>query len=109
MHFAAKLARCGHVDMIRTGGFLELNEALIKGLKLNWGAWYGDIMHFDMRTDGDIGQNIADQVGVYLAKMNKQADAPDPPVAGGGGGGRGGCGPAHSSSNAYSSQSAIRR
>ncbi len=77
-HFAAKLARAGHAKMIRQGGFLELNEALIKGLKLNWGAWYGDIMHFDMRTDGDVGQKIADQVGAYLAKMKKQADAPDP-------------------------------
>ena len=78
VRFAGKLARSSHKEMIRKGGFLELNEALIKGLKLNWGAWYGDIMHFDMRTDGDIGQNIADQVGVYLAKMKKQADAPDP-------------------------------
>jgi hypothetical protein len=34
--------------------------------------------HVDMLTDGDIGQKVGDQVGVYLAKMKRQADAPDP-------------------------------
>ena len=44
-------------------------------MKMNWGAWYGDMMHFDMRTDGDIGQRISEQIVKYLGELRSQQQA----------------------------------
>jgi hypothetical protein len=67
--------------LIKTQGFLHMKKELVLGLKLNWGAWYGDMMHFDMRTDGDVGQHISEEIGNYLATLRRRADAPDPAPA----------------------------
>jgi hypothetical protein len=70
--------RGSDLPMLQQHGFLQLREEVVKGLKLNWGAWYGDMMHFDMRTDGDIGERVSKQIWKYLGELTAQADAPDP-------------------------------
>jgi hypothetical protein len=64
--------------MIRTQGFLNLKEELVRGLKMNWGGSYGDMMHFDMRDDGSKGQAIYAAINRYFAKLKREADAPGP-------------------------------
>jgi hypothetical protein len=44
-------------------------------MKMKRGAWYGDMMHFDMRTDGDIGQRISEQMVKYRAENRTQQAA----------------------------------
>jgi hypothetical protein len=63
------------LEMLRTHGYLQLREEVVRGMKMNWGAWYGDMMHFDMRTDGDIGQHISEQIVKYLAELRAQQKA----------------------------------
>jgi hypothetical protein len=63
---------------LREHGYLQLREELVTGLRLNWGAWYGDMMHFDMRTDGGIGESISKEIFSYLRELKALADAPDP-------------------------------
>jgi hypothetical protein len=76
------LASLGHhtqrdsdLEMLRKHGYLQLREEVVRGMKMNWGAWYGDMMHFDMRTDGDIGQRISEQIVKYLAELRAQQRA----------------------------------
>ncbi len=73
-----KYSDLSDVEVIRRKGFLQLREEVVLGLKLNWGAWYGDMMHFDMRSDGDIGQRISEQIFRFLGEQKAIADAPDP-------------------------------
>ena len=37
---------------------MNVTQDLVRGLKMNWGASYGDNMHFDLRTDGGKGEAI---------------------------------------------------
>jgi hypothetical protein len=67
--------RGGDLEMLREHGYLQLREEVVRGMKLNWGAWYGDMMHFDMRTDGDIGQRISEQIVKYLKELRAQQAA----------------------------------
>lgn len=76
------LASLGHhtqrdkdLEMLRKHGYLQLREEVVRGMKMNWGAWYGDMMHFDMRTDGDIGQRISVQIVKYLAELRAEQKA----------------------------------
>jgi hypothetical protein len=69
---AAKWQRTQAKDIIKKGGFLNLSEDLVKGLELDWGASYGDIMHFDMRNKGS-GRKIQSAIGQY--KAEKEAEA----------------------------------
>ncbi len=69
---AAKWERTGAKDVIKKGGFLSLPEDLVKGMELDWGASYGDIMHFDMRNKGS-GAKIQSAIQQY--KTEKQAEA----------------------------------
>jgi hypothetical protein len=43
--------------VIKEKGFLNLDRRLVDDLGLDWGATYGDIMHFDMRNTG-VGKEI---------------------------------------------------
>jgi hypothetical protein len=43
--------------LIKDKGFLSLDRRLVDDLGLDWGATYGDIMHFDMRNTG-VGREI---------------------------------------------------
>ena len=63
------------LEMLRKHGYLQLRGEVVRGMKMNWGAWYGDMMHFDMRTDGDIGQHISEHIGEYLAELRAQQKA----------------------------------
>ena len=47
-------------------------EDLVKGLELDWGASYCDIMHFDMRNKGS-GKKIQSAIKQY--KAEKEAEA----------------------------------
>jgi hypothetical protein len=67
-------------ETIRSQGYMNLKEDLVRGLRLNWGSWYGDMMHFDMRTDGSIGQWISEAKDAYLAEVAAKARAPAPPA-----------------------------
>jgi hypothetical protein len=75
---AYRWARGDDIEMIRTQGFLNLKEELVRGLKMNWGGSYGDMMHFDMRDDGSKGQAIYAAINRYFAKLKREADAPGP-------------------------------
>ena len=47
---------------IKKSGFLNLDRRFVEELGLDWGATYGDIMHFDMRNKC-VGKTIADSRG----------------------------------------------
>lgn len=58
-----------------TYGFLNQSREFVKGMVdhgMDWGAWYGDIMHFDMRTSGS-GLKIAGAIGRYTNKKAAEA------------------------------------
>lgn len=58
-----------------TYGFLNQSREFVKGMVdngMDWGAWYGDIMHFDMRTSGS-GLKIAGAIGRYISKKAAEA------------------------------------
>lgn len=56
-------------------GFLNQSRELVKGMVehgMDWGAWYGDIMHFDMRTTG-VGLKIDRAIARYSSKKKAEA------------------------------------
>jgi hypothetical protein len=57
---------------IRETGFMDLSKELVEGMKMSWGAAYGDVMHFDLRDQGR-GQQIQEAVRGYLARKNKES------------------------------------
>jgi len=61
---------------VRTTGFTNLKQSLVNGIGLSWGAAYGDMMHFDMRNDGGIGQRI--QAAIVQWKAGQEAKARRP-------------------------------
>jgi hypothetical protein len=66
--------RGNDLAMLRERGYLQLREEVVRGMKMNWGAFYGDMMHFDMRSDGDIGQHISHEIVKYLAELAKEQE-----------------------------------
>lgn len=71
---AAKWERTGAKDVIKKGGFLSLPKDFVTGIGLDWGASYGDIMHFDMRNKGN-GRKIQSAIGAYKKKKQDEAKA----------------------------------
>ena len=59
---------------IEAGGLLDLDKRLVEEIGLDWGASYGDIMHFDMRTKGN-GKKIHDAIEDYKTKKEGEAEA----------------------------------
>ena len=66
----------GQRQVIQSGGFLDLSEALVQGMEMSWGGTYGDMMHFDLRTDGGDGQRIQGAIQRYLARQRRAAAEP---------------------------------
>jgi hypothetical protein len=58
-------AREKQLKTIRQGGMMNLPPELVRGLRLDWGARYGDNMHFDMRTDGGVGEKVFAAIRKY--------------------------------------------
>ena len=59
-------------EAIQQTGFMDLSKELVEGMKMDWGAAYGDIMHFDLRDQGR-GQEIQAAVRRYLAQKKKES------------------------------------
>jgi hypothetical protein len=57
-------SRKRQLDVIKKGGIMDLPPELVHGLKLHWGAAYGDNMHFDMRST-DLGNEILAAIRKY--------------------------------------------
>lgn len=72
---AWKGRRSNPEDIFSRYGFLNQSKELVKGMVehgMDWGAWYGDIMHFDMRTTG-VGLKIGRAIGRYSSKKTAEA------------------------------------
>lgn len=69
---ALSVDRWGHKDLLKEKGFLNFSKEFVEGVKLNWGAWYGDMMHFDMRTVG-LGINIEQAKNKYISNKNAES------------------------------------
>jgi hypothetical protein len=54
----------GRLRTIRATGVSDLKIDLILGMDMDWGAWYGDNMHFDLRNT-PCGSNILAQIVRY--------------------------------------------
>jgi hypothetical protein len=74
---AWRWARGDKIEVVRETGFMNVREELVRGLKLNWGAAYGDMMHFDLRDQGD-GARIYGAIAPYMKELQEEADAADP-------------------------------
>jgi hypothetical protein len=55
--------------IIRAGGFMNHHRELVTNIDMSWGASYGDVMHFDLRTDGGVGQRIQSAIRGYLTRQ----------------------------------------
>jgi hypothetical protein len=55
---------------IRNTGVSDLKFELISGMDMDWGAWYGDNMHFDLRNK-PCGRNILEQIVAYPASVTE--------------------------------------
>ena len=60
--------------VIEAGGFMSLDKRLVEEIGLDWGASYGDVMHFDMRNKGN-GRKIQKEIGAYKAAKEKESKA----------------------------------
>ncbi len=72
---AEKIARGDNIDIIKKGGFLDLPQEFIEGMiagGLDWGGFYGDMMHFDMRNRG-VGKKIHQERLRYAKEKNREA------------------------------------
>jgi hypothetical protein len=72
---AKKLARGDNKEIIKKGGILDLPKEFVEGMikaGLNWGGFYGDMMHFDMRDTG-VGKKIDAERKKYQAEKNAAA------------------------------------
>jgi hypothetical protein len=58
--------------IIRAGGFLDLKKELVEGMDLNWGASYGDIMHFDLRDKG-VGAKVYQAIVTYGGQKEQES------------------------------------
>ncbi|TMD43419.1 MAG: M15 family metallopeptidase [Chloroflexi bacterium] len=63
------------VSVIKAGGFLDLTEDLVEGMKMSWGGTeYGDMMHFDLRDQGE-GQTIHQQIVSYKTAKEEESQS----------------------------------
>lgn len=72
---ANKLARGKNKDVIKKGGILDLPKEFVEGMisgGCNWGGFYGDMMHFDMRDIG-VGKKVDIERKRYMAEKNAEA------------------------------------
>jgi hypothetical protein len=60
--------------VIEAGGFMDLDKRLVEEIGLDWGASYGDMMHFDMRNTGN-GAKIQKEVRSYMTEKQKESKA----------------------------------
>jgi hypothetical protein len=65
--------------VLRKTGFMNLKQEFVEGIGLSWGAAYGDMMHFDMRNDGGIGQQIYKAIRRWIAQQQAKVAAPPAP------------------------------
>jgi len=59
-------------EVIQKSGFMDLSKELVEGMKMSWGGAYGDIMHFDLRDQGQ-GREIHRAVGRYLERKKQES------------------------------------
>ena len=59
---------------IEAGGLLDLDKRLVEEIGLDWGASYGDVMHFDMRNKGN-GAKIHAAIERYKSKKEGESEA----------------------------------
>jgi hypothetical protein len=59
---------------IEAGGLLDLDKRLVEEIGLDWGASYGDVMHFDMRNKGN-GAKIHAAIERYKTKKEGEGEA----------------------------------
>jgi hypothetical protein len=59
-------------EVIKKSGFMDLTKELVEGMKMSWGGAYGDVMHFDLRDQGQ-GEKIHKAVGRYLARKKEES------------------------------------
>jgi hypothetical protein len=59
-------------EAIQKTGFMDLSKELVEGMKMSWGAAYGDMMHFDLRDQGR-GRDIQKAVRRYLDRKKEAA------------------------------------
>jgi hypothetical protein len=59
-------------EVIKKSGFMDLSKELVEGMKMSWGGAYGDIMHFDLRDQGQ-GREIHRAVGRYLERKKQES------------------------------------
>ncbi len=65
-NLAGYLARGKHKKYFKQHGILDFDKRFVAGMekmRLHWGGWYGDMMHFDMRQAG---------VGLYIEKARNE-------------------------------------
>lgn len=55
---AAAWSRASSASQIRRRGFLTHARDFVTGMEMDWGGWYGDMMHFDLRNVGTVGTAI---------------------------------------------------
>jgi hypothetical protein len=83
LQYLARLWERTHPDqlaVLRKNGFMNLKQEFVEGIGLSWGAAYGDMMHFDMRKDGGIGQRIREEaIPRWIAQQQAKAAAPPAP------------------------------
>lgn len=74
-NLATKLARGNKKEVIQKGGILDLPKEFVTAMidgGLSWGGFYGDMMHFDMRTIG-AGKKIQQERIRYQHEKNAEA------------------------------------
>jgi subtilisin family serine protease len=59
-------------EVIKQSGFLNLRKEMVEAMGLDWGASYGDIMHFDMRNRGR-GADVHRAVRWYAEEKLREA------------------------------------
>lgn len=73
---ATKLARGGDkAKYVRYGGILNHTKAFIDGMRLHgfhWGGSYGDMMHFDLRIEPEVGKKIENARLAFLSQFTKK-------------------------------------
>lgn len=74
---AAKASRLGwKKPHFKSRALLDFDRRLVVAMTnagLDWGAWYGDMMHFDMRTNG-VGAYIETAKEAHKSKAGRQYD-----------------------------------
>jgi hypothetical protein len=73
--FLARVKKCG-IPFFKKHGILDFDKRFVLQMTeqgLHWGASYGDMMHFDMRSSG-VGKYIHLAIRAYKKKIEDLAD-----------------------------------